>query len=58
MGQLRHMGPADGLHHDRLQLRNFRCCEGARVRQVEFQVDPVDPSLWWTELGVESDTWG
>ena len=27
----------------RLQLRNFRCCEGARIRQVEFQVDPVDP---------------
>ena len=27
----------------RLQLRNFRCCEGARIRQVEFLVDPVDP---------------
>ena len=43
MGQLRHMGPADGLHHDPAAAPQFRCCEGARIRQVEFQVDPVDP---------------
>ena len=35
----------------RLQLRNFCCCVGARIRQVEFLVDPVDPRYMVDDSG-------
>ena len=35
----------------RLQLRNFRCCEGARIRQVEFAVDSTDPRFMVDDAG-------
>ena len=33
---------AANLH---LQLRDFRCCEDARLWNIDFYVDPTNPSL-------------